>query len=554
MVKLFRDTLNILSRRQTNIFSAASIIMSAVLISRILGLLRDRLLAARFAPGELGVYYAAFRIPNMIFELLVMGALATAFIPVFTSYLETKGKGEANNMASSVMNIGLIIFIIVAIPILIFAKEFCALIAPGFNGSQILLMASFTQIMILAQVFPLILGNFLTGILESYQNFIIPSLAPVIYNVGIILGIIFLSPVIGLYAPVIGVVIGAVLFTIIQIPPVLSFGYRHNWHNFTIHKGAGEVGKLMLPRTLGLAVSQIDTTVDLVLSTLLGSAAVTIFNFAQHLQQVPIGLFGASIAQAILPSLSSNYAKKDFGEYRKIILAGFHQILFAVIPISVILIVLRIPIVRLVFGASTLFDWNSTVLTGSTLAYFSISLFAQSLVQLLARGFYALHDTKTPVIVGIYSVLTNTLLSVIFIVFMHLNVWSLAISTSIASIMQFLLLLFFLDRKIGYFDRYELFMPLIKVILAGLVTGIALYIPIKLLDQLVFDTTKTISLLALTGVATSAGLFVYFFLSWFMEVPQMGIFIKMFQKVKSMKKGTTIDTTNEVMNMQDSSV
>ncbi len=549
MVKLFRDTLNILSRRQTNIFSAASIIMTAVLLSRVLGLFRDRLLAARFAPSELGVYYAAFRIPNMIFELLVMGVLATAFIPVFTSYLDTKGKDDAHDMASSIINIGLIIFTLFAIPMLLFTKEICIFLAPGFSSAQITQMVSFTRIMILAQVFPLILGNFFTGILESYQNFIIPSLAPVVYNLGIILGIIVLTPSMGLYAPVIGVVIGAVLFTVIHIPLIISLGYKHKWKFIPVHPGAKEVGRLMLPRTLGLAVSQIDTTVDLVLSTLLGSAAVTIFNFAQHLQQVPIGLFGASIAQAILPSLSSNYAKKNFGEFRKILLAGFHQILFAVIPISVILIVLRIPIVRLVFGASTLFDWNSTVMTGSTLAFFSISLFAQSLIHLLARGFYALHDTKTPVVVGVITVLVNAVLSILFIVVLHLNVWSLAISTSIASILNMLLLLFFLDRKIGYFNRYDLLMPLLKILLSGSVTGVALYIPIKLLDQLVFDTTKTINLFELTSIATGAGLSVYLFLSWFLEVPQMGIFIRMFQKARLIRRGTTIDTTTEVVNM-----
>lgn len=554
MVKLFRETLSILSRRQTNIFSAASIIMTAVLLSRVLGLFRDRLLAARFAPAELGVYYAAFRLPNMIFELLVMGVLATAFIPVFTSYLNTKDKDEAYRMASSVINIGLIVFLLFSIPVVIFTKEICMMLAPGFSSSEITLMVSFTRIMILAQVFPLILGNFFTGILESCQNFIIPSLAPIVYNLGIIAGIVFLTPIVGLYAPVLGVVIGAVLFTLIQIPLVISIGYRHNWNFRIIHPGAKEVGKLMLPRTLGLAVSQIDTTVDLVLSSLLGAASVTVFNFAQHLQQVPIGLFGASISQAILPSLSSCHAKKDLGEFKKILLAGFHQIFFAVIPISVILIVLRIPLVRLVFGASTLFDWDSTVLTGKTLAYFAVSLFAQALIHLLARGFYAMHDTKTPVVIGVISVAVNAVLSVIFVVFMHMDVWSLAVSTSIASILQMFLLLILLDKKIGNFDRLELFLPIIKILLSGAVTGVALYIPIKLLDQLVFDTTKTLSLLALTGVATTAGLSVYLFLSWFLEVPQMGIFVRMFHKVKGLKKGITIDTSTEVINLQDSSV
>src|SRR3972149_9427250 len=134
MVKIIRNTLTILTRREKNILSAASVIMTAVAFSRVFGLLRDRLLAARFPPEDLGVYYAAFRLPNRIFELLVMGALASAFIPVFTSYLDTKGKDKAFQMASSIINIGTVIFFLFAIPMLIFTKEISLFLAPGFNS------------------------------------------------------------------------------------------------------------------------------------------------------------------------------------------------------------------------------------------------------------------------------------------------------------------------------------------------------------------------------------------------------------------------------------
>jgi len=509
MVKLLRKTFNILNRQQTNILSAASVIMTAVFLSRILGLFRDRLLAGRFTPEELGIYYAAFRLPNMIFELLVMGALASAFIPVFTAFLDTKGKENAFRLASAVINIGMVLFVIAAVPIYIFARNISALMAPGFSDSQIEVMVSFTRIMIIAQVFPLIIGNFLTGILQSFRNFLVPSLAPVIYNLGIIIGILFLTPTAGLYAPVIGVVIGAFLFTLIQIPPVLSYGYKHSADFSYKNPGVRSVGRLMLPRTLGLAVSQIDTTIDLALSSLLGASSVTVFNFAQHLQQLPIGLFGVSIAQASLPTLSSLYAKKDTEKFKTIFLSSFHQIMFLIVPLSAILIVLRIPVVRLVFGASTLFDWQSTVLTGHTLAFFSLSLFAQSLAHLLARSFYALQDSKTPVIIGAVSVITNTILSLLFVLVFQLDVWVLALSASIASILNMLLLLLMLYKKIGNITPGEIILPSVKIFLASFVAAVALYIPIKLLDQLVFDTTKTINLIALTGISSFAGFSFY---------------------------------------------
>ncbi len=554
MVKLFKQTLSIISSRQNSTLSAASVIMLAVSLSRILGLIRDWLLVTRFTPELLGVYIAAFRIPNMIFELLVMGALTSAFIPVFTTYLDTKGKVQAFKVASSVINIGLFLFAVFALFMLIFTKEISQFLAPGFDSSEIELMVSFTRIIMIAQVFPLIIGTFFTGILQSYKNFLLPALAPVVYNLGIIAGIIFLSPFIGLYGPVIGVVIGAILFVAVQTPMVFSLGFRPQLNLDLKHPGTREIGKLMLPRTVGLAVSQIDTTIDLILSSLLGSVAVTVFNFAQHLQQVPIGIFGASIAQASLPTLSSTFAQKNMEEFKKVFFASFHQILFFIVPISAILIVLRFPIVRLVFGIKSLLDLTTTLEISKTLAFFSVSLFAQALVQLITRGFYAVHDSKTPVFLGVIGVITNTILSIFFISFQHLGVWALAASTSIASILHLVLLLFYFHKKINLFDRFEVFLPTIKIFLSGTVTGVALYIPIKLLDQLVFDTTRTVNLIMLTSVSTLMGLSVYLFLAWFLEIPEMYLIFKLFKRVKAIRQGVFLDTIQEVENVQGTKI
>ena len=551
MVKLISKTISLFNRREDNILSAASVIMAAVAISRILGLLRDRLLAARFSPSELGVYYAAFRLPNMVFELLVMGALTSAFIPVFTSYLDTKGKRQAFNVASSVINICVLVFVLFSIPMLVATRQISHILAPGFNDEQIDTMVVFTRIMIVAQVFPLLIGNFLTGILQSFRNFLVSSLAPIVYNVGIIAGVIFLTPQFRLFAPVIGVGIGAVLFSAIQIPAILFYGYRHSFRFDIKNRGVRQVGKLMLPRTLGLAVSQIDTTIDLVLSTLLGAASVTVFNFAQHLQQLPVGLFGASLAQATLPTLSSSYAKKDLKMFKSIFLASYHQILFLVVPLSAMLIVLRIPIVRLVFGASTLFDWESTVLTGKTVAYFSLSLFAQSLVHLLARSFYALHNTKIPLLAGAVAVTINTVFSVIFVIIYHWPVWSLGLSASLGSIVNLLLLIFFLYKKIGPFSAAEMFLPSLKIFLAAAVSAIALYLPLKLLDQLVFDTTHTFNLLVLTGFSVALGLFVYLFFAWFMDVKEIAVIFKLISKYSKPKPSLPIDTTSQLTDIPD---
>ncbi len=541
-----KNILLIFTRKQTSIGSAAFVLMLMVLASRVLGLVRDRLLSARFAPDELGVYFAAFRIPNLLFELLVMGALTSAFIPVFTRYISQDKEGEGRKMASTLINASLIIFAFLAVPLLVWTRQVSEFLAPGFTPGQIEQMVSFTRIMTVFQVIPLLVGNFFTGILQSHNLFLVPAAAPVLYNAGIIIGILALTPVFGLYAPVVGVVIGAALFLLIQIPLVVAAGYRYEPVMDIRHKGVREVGKLVGPRTLGLAVSQIDTTVDLMLASLLGARMVTIFQFAQHLQQLPIGLFGTTIAQAALPTLSVVAGKDDMTGFKKSILSATHQILFFVLPVSAMFIVLRIPVVRLVFGASR-FDWEATVLTGMTLSVFSISLFAQSLVHVLARGFYALYDTKTPVGVGILAIFINTALSIIFIQVMHLPVWALGLSASAASIVNAAFLLLLLDRRVERFPRGELIVPAVKMLVAATIAGMTIYVPLKLLDQLVFDTTRTFGLLLLTGVSGGGGLAMYFLLCWVFGVGEVQSFVKLLRRVRRARE-VLLAPAGEVVN------
>ncbi len=536
----------LLTRKQQSIGSAAVVLISMVLVSRILGLVRDRMLSGRFAPDELGVYFAAFRLPNLVFELLVTGALTSAFIPVFTKYLTQKQEKEGFGMASTLINVSLVVLLFVSLPILVWAVPISRLFAPGFSPVQIDQMAQFTRLMVVFQVLPLLVGNFFTGILQSYNLFLIPAAAPVLYNVGIILGIIVLTPFFGLMGPVYGVGVGAVFFMCVQLPLIVRVGYRHQLTLSLRHKGVREVLRLIGPRTFGLAVSQIDTTVDLVLASLLGARMVTIFNFAQHLQQFPVGLFGATVAQAALPTLSVASVTEDMESFKTSISRAIHQILFFVLPVSVLFIVLRIPIVRLVFGASR-FDWEATVLTGVTLSMFSISLFAQAIVHVLARGFYALYDTKTPVAISVVSILVNTVASVYFIRTLGLPVWSLGLSTSIASMLNAFVLFFFLNRRVNGFAKRTLVVPIIKMLIAAAVAGFAVYVPLKIFDQLVFDTTRTFGLLLLTGLTGGIGVITYLLLAWVFDVNEMKAFIALIKRVRR-PKAVLLTPVNEVVN------
>lgn len=526
---MVKSIFSLLAARQNSILSGAVILMVAVFGSKFLGLIRDRLLVHNFTTSEASVFFAAFKLPDLLFQLLIFGALSVAFIPVFTDYLHKKGEEQAFEFAANILNISLIAFCVIATVAFIFVSDFNSVIVPGFRGDQKILTDDLTRVILLGQVL-LVIGAFFIGIANSFQRFIIPALAPVFYNLGIILGIVFLSKDFGITGPAFGVVIGAALHVLIQLPMVSSLGFRFKLTFDVFNSGVREILRLMSVRNLGLIAEQINDTVSVALASLVSYSSVTLLTFAQHLQVVPIGLFGATIAQAALPVLSREQAKGESESFKITLLTTMHQILFLTLPATAILIVLRIPVVRLVFGASN-FNWSDTVLTGMTVAFFASGLAAQSVILLFVRGFYAFKDTKTPVLVSIFTITLNIVLSLFFIRVLFLDVWSLGLSSAIAINLSFIFLLYFLNKKVGGFSKRALFSPLFKMLLASTVSAIALYIPIKALDSLVFDTTRTINLLALTAVASLFGLGIYVILVWLMNVKELHTFVELLKKV-----------------------
>ena len=528
-----KRSLGLLLKQQNNILSAAVVIMATIIFSQILGLVRQRLLVAIFGASDtLGVYLASTRLPDFLFQIIIAGALSSAFIPVFSDYI-IKGKEiEGHKVASTLLVVSLAIFSVLSLLLFIFAREFSAIMAPGFSNIQLNSMASLTRIIIFGEIL-FIVGSFLSAILQSYNHFFIPGIASALYNLGIIIGILLLSPFVGISSAAYGVVIGALIFVLVQVPLVKKLGFSFKpsislaWIKSS---GVVDILKLIWPRTISIAIFQLGTLITVTLVSFLQNPGrnYVIFDYAQTLAFAPVALFGQAIGQAAFPVLSKE--KEKLEDFKITFITSFNQMLYLVLPFSVLFLVLRIPIVRLVFGVAQ-FDWQATVLTGSTLSYFSISIFAQALVYLVSRGFYALHDTKTPLIIGGLSTIFMICLAAIFILIYHLGVESIAFAFSLASILNFLVLFIFLDRKTGGFDRMPLLKTVSKIFLASGLTAFALYIPIKLLDQLVFDTTKTINLIFLTGISSFAGLSLYLFLTWLFDLKEAQMFIFLFKRI-----------------------
>lgn len=530
MGNIFRKGISILLKKQSNILSAAFVIATTIIISQVLGLVRQRLLVSIFGASDtLGIYLASSRLPDFLFQIIIVGALSSAFIPVFSEYLGKEKYEDANKLGSSLLTLGLVLFLVLGVILFVFVNQFSALIAPGFSKPQIELMGYLTRIIIAGEIL-FIVGSFFSAILQSHNHFFVPGIASALYNLGIILGIKLLSPVFGIASAAIGVVLGALIFVLVQWPLVKRVGFSFKPSISLKVAGVMEVFKLMIPRTLSIGVYQLGTILIVTLISFLPTPgrSYVIFDYAQTLAFAPVVLFGQAIAQAAFPVLARE--KDRLSDFRATFITSFNQMLYLVLPVSVLFLVLRIPIVRLIYGASQ-FDWPATVLTGRTLAFLSISIFAQALSYLIARGFYALHDTKTPLTIGTITTIFMIALGGLFIFIYHKGVESIAVAFSIATITNIFISFIFLDKKVGGFDKRSLFISLGKISIATAFTGFALYVPIKLLDQLVFDTTKTINLLLLTGISSFVGLSLYLFLTWVFNVKEAIGFLLLFRKI-----------------------
>lgn len=531
-------SLDLLTRRQTNILSAAFVIMVTVVLSQLLGLIRQRLLVGIFgASDELGIYLYATQLPDTLFQLTIAAALASAFIPVFSEYLAKGKEQEAHKMASTLLALGFTLFTVISLILAFFARDVLQIFNLGSNFSpqEMELMANMMRIIIFGQLF-FIVGTFFTALLQSYNHFFIPGIAAALYNLGIIIGVLLFSDQFGIYSTTIGVLLGGIIFIIVQIPLARKVGFRFQPSIAYIKSdGVKKIGKLMWPRTVAVVLFQIGTVaIGSFISFLSDPGRMNvIFDFAKTLAFAPVALFGQTIAQAAFPVLSREKDKPE--EFKSTFINSFNQMLYLVLPVSVLILILRIPLVRLVFGASK-FDWPATVLTGQTLAFFSVSIFAQALITLVLRAFYAQHDTKIPLIVGAISTAILIALSYIFIIVMHLGVESLGIAFSISSILQLITLFLILEKKVGGFNKAALFVSWSKFFISSLLTAFALYIPIKLLDQLVFDTTRTVNLIILTGISSLLGLSLYLFLTWFFDVKEAKAYVLMFKKIGNWKE------------------
>ena len=541
-----------LTSPQDSVLSAATIIMIMVVVSRVLGLVRQRALAHFFVANDLSLFFAAFRLPDLVFEVLVFGTFSSAFIPVFTRSLK-KGEKNAWETAGIVVNIGLLIFVVTSILLSLSAHSAYAIFAPGFSGANRETIVYLARILFAAQGF-FVVSYVLTGVLESSRRFLIPALAPLFYNLGIILGTIILAPKLGLLAPAIGVVFGALAHFLIQLPLAMKLGFRFI-PSLKLTSEVRKIGKLAAPRVIETLFLQVSKTAELFFSSLLTTASYTYFTFGNSLQLVPVGLFGTSIAKAALPTLARQ--AESLQNFKRTLFSALYDMNFFIIPIATVLIVLRIPLVRLIYGTD-IFSWEATVQTGYVVSAFGMGIVFQAVNALLARSFYALHDTKTPVVVSITCLLLVIFFDFVFIRILRFDVWGLAAAFSLGSFFQSVTLFYLINKRLGEGNFFRMLFPIFKSIFAALGSGLVMYFLLKFFDRsvwikrisfiptleatkslhfdsFVLDTRYTINLLILTVFVAIIGAVIYIFLSLVFKSDQVWNFFSMVKRLLGRK-------------------
>lgn len=495
------------------------IIGVASLASRIVGLFRERVFTTTFGAGQVfDAFVAAFRVPDLIFNLVVIGALSAAFIPLFTEKLVGDDKGDRKAFAFASATLNLIVIAVAALSLVyaLLAPVIVPVVTPGFSGEQLDLTIQLSRIMALQPVL-LAISFVFSGVLNSFKRFVAYAMAPVLYNVGIILGVVWLVPLFGTAGLGWGVVLGAALHMLVQLPSMLQVGWRWQPQLRSSWSDLMRLWRMMLPRMFGLAAQQINLLVVTILGSGLLAGSIAAFHLANNIQNLPIGIFGIAFAQAAFPTLSEYAARKQQEAFRKTITKTFRYVMFVVIPLSALLFLFRAQIVRVLFGDGA-FDWEDTVMTFETLGFLVLSVFAQATIPLLSRAFYAWQDTKTPVAVSLVSIVINVVLALLLAP--KFGVQGLAMAFSAAAILQLLALLGILHHRLEGFDDEKVLGSLARIAAATIMSAL-------IAQLLKYPIASVVNMQRFWGVCTQliiaggAGVLTYIGISYIIRSPEI---------------------------------
>jgi putative peptidoglycan lipid II flippase len=462
---------------KVKVAKAAGIVGSATAVSRVMGYVRDMVMSWFFGTSALAdAFYVAYRIPNLLRELLAEGSMSAAFIPIFTETLTKGTKEEAKQLANAVFARLLVILLIVTGLGILFAPLVVKAIAPGWirnaRDNEILLAVSLTRIMFPYLLF-IGLAALTMGMLNSMRAFLMPALSPVMLNVMVIASVLTLAPFMPspIMGAAVGVMLGGMCQFLIQVPGLRKRGMMPTPRFRPSHPAVPRIGRLAVPIVVSSSVTQVNILIGTILASFLPTGSISYLYYAMRFIQFPLGIFGVSVATAVLPTLSTQAARGEMKEFRETVSQGLRLVFFIMFPAIAGIIAFRLPIVNVLLQHGE-FSRSSTLGTATALLYYAVGLWAFAGVRIISQAFYSLQDTRTPVKIAIIAVLTNISLSALFVFRTPLAHGGLALATSLAAMLNVGLLTIRLRKKIGRIDASRIARSLMKIIPASIAMGV----------------------------------------------------------------------------------
>ena len=513
-------------KQHEQITRSAGLVGSLTFLSRIAGYARDVVIAYFFgASASTDAFWVAFRIPNLLRRLFGEGSLTISFIPVFTQYLETKDKEEAKKIADAVFTILVFLLVLISIGGILLSPYIIKLFAAGFDQSTFDLAVSLNRIM-----FPYILFISLTalsmGVLNSLRHFFAPAISPVILNICIIIAVLFFynNFNVPVYAAAAGVIAGGVLQFLFQLPFLYGRGFLFSVRKQVRHPAVKKIGLLIIPQLFGVAVYNLNILVNTQYASFMSEGTISYLYFSERLIEFPLGIIAVSIATVLLPSLSSHVVNKDFDKFRETYSFTLRLMFFILIPALVGLIVLRVPICNLLYQRGE-FDYAATIFTSQALLGYAVGLWAVGGIRITAPAFYSMQDTKTPVIIAFIAFIANAVLGYVLGFTLGYKHTGLALASSISSIINFLLLFYIIEKRVGNVNTRAIVILLGKLILISGIMGTLVWRISKL--TLWTESQFAIEKIGVMAGALVAAVLVYILLAKLLKVKEADFLLNM---------------------------
>ena len=496
---------------------AGIIVSSAFLVSRLLGYVRVVVIANAFASTELDAFFAAFRIPDLIFQLVAAGALSSALIPIISALFTTDERARAWRVVSTVINLMLIALLVFAVALFILAPVVVPIITPGFSGPKLDQTIELTRTMLLSPIF-LAMGAVATSVLNASGRFAAAAIAPVVYNLAIIGGALILGPRFGVEGLAVSVVAGSLAHLLVQVRPLARLGFRYDPRIELADPQARKALVLMAPRAIGLGVTQITFIVVTAIASLLGTGAVSDFNFAFALLQIPLGIIGVPLGIVLLPSLSRDAAVGHEASFASLLTRALRLLIYVMVPIAVLTAVIRQPVVEILFGSGRIRPADLELIA-VTLTAFLVGLTAHAMIAVLARAFYARQDTATPVVAAVGAVAINCTLAVVLVG--PLGLPGIALAIAIAAWIEAIVLLAILYRRLHHFELRGLGRVGVESFVGSVVAGAGAYAVLELVrGQLGSEPGRLVLIVEAAIVSVAFGA-VYAVLSVALRIPEL---------------------------------